>query len=1075
MRPLSLVRWIGLTFCVAALSRTAVAQTGKITGRITDAVTGQPLEGVQAVLQGTGRGAATDASGRYFLVSVPPGRYTVLLRRIGYQTQERTGVQVLIDVTLSVDAQLSPSASTLGTVRVQAQTEALIQPGTTASSTRITADEISALPVNSIAGVLALQPGFLSVPIENTDVTAFVDERRGVTSERIRGGRAGETLTLIDGIPLNNYVLGGAALDLGTEGINQISYERGGFEPQYGNAMSGIVNIATKEGTPDFRGALSYSSSRIAGRLGSIPDDRLGLDLFQGFASGPLPGTDARVRWIISGRQNTGAQRALQFDQSIFNPFVNPADLRGNVASAFDLFPGWRGVGFNAQRDLLAKITGYVTPTTKLSLGRIDYQRQYQDYNQAWVLTGFNLVDACKRDYPDRADFCQRFYGLGGAPRFEDIISGGGSSLLTNQYTIQGSTKLNRNLTWANFEGVSSRTSIKLAAGRLYVARNTCDWLTGICLGDKIRNYTTSQQFVRGRFFSASTVNAPYVNPGAGSENFAGGDTNTTLVARTDVQSQITDHHNVQGGALFQQHDIRFYEAKNLSRPFDASRIGNYTYGGRPWDAGLYFQDKVEYDFLTLKLGIRFDYTKARGRFFANPLDPTNGTTAFEVCEGKAFGTQPYQFTTATGQQLSGIAACSNAFNAAGRQFLLDSARKIAFQDDFAEAPIRKQFSPRIGVQFPVTERSSFFVNYGVYTQNPIYNVMYQGTGIGRVSDSVAINPVTRDTIRKGQSLEGTPLGPNFRQDFGNVPVIGNPQLQIEKTTAYEVGYLTEIGTNYALHITGFAKDQSGLSGFRRGGVRSDGTAVLDPAATYDPGGNPTLNYLVFMNTDFQTVRGLELILRRRLADHWAYDLKYAFQQVITNAAPAELEVQKVIEGDVRVSKEIRSEIDQPHLFTGVLRAEWGDEAPAMRFGRAFRNARITLASRVASGFPYTPCYSFFCDPTTRGERNAGTAPPTWTLDLLAEKRWISGNLHYGAFVQVANLLDRKNCVQVFPSTGQCNAGSLNAERELTGPFQNGTIDPNAIAANGVTTTQFDFPNMYGQRRSILSGLRVSF
>ncbi len=66
--------------------RIASAQTGKLTGVATDASTGQPLEGVQIFLPGTGYGSITGSSGRYFILNVPPGTYQVSARRIGYAT-----------------------------------------------------------------------------------------------------------------------------------------------------------------------------------------------------------------------------------------------------------------------------------------------------------------------------------------------------------------------------------------------------------------------------------------------------------------------------------------------------------------------------------------------------------------------------------------------------------------------------------------------------------------------------------------------------------------------------------------------------------------------------------------------------------------------------------------------------------------------------------------------------------------------------------------------------------------------------------------------------------------------------
>ncbi|MCA1664855.1 MAG: TonB-dependent receptor, partial [Myxococcales bacterium] len=626
-------------------------------------------------------------------------------------------------------------------MHVQAEATPLIQPGTTGSRSVITADEIEALPTNNIAGVLALQLGFLSVPTENPDVTSFVDERRGTNQVRIRGGRATETQTLIDGIPINNFVLGGPAFDITNDAVQQVNFERGGFEAQYGNVMSGIINYATKEGGTDLRGRLTYQSSRLAGSLGSGADKAKGLDFIQGFMSGPVPGTGEKLRWMVAGRQSTSAAAAYEFDQNIFNPFTNSADIRGNTAFTIDLIKGWRGIGFNAQRDVFGKLTYYFTPSMKLNLGYVDFEAQNQYYNPAFNYAGYNVAAACANAYPDKAAYCQRQFRVGDPTRFDELLNGDLQFRGIQEYVIQGSTRSNRNLGWLNFNHTIGRTNYQIRGGRLFAGRDACNYLTGICLGSKIRNFTTAPSagdFALGQFTTQSRHGYAYTNPGSATENFAGGDTNTTYSARADVQSQVTDHHNLQTGTFFQQHNIRFYEASNVTKPLDGNVIANYVYGGKPWDAAIYVQDRIEYDFLTLKLGARYDYTHAPGKFFRNPLDPTNGTTAFEVCEGRAFGNTPYvlkdasgqPIQTASGQSIQGVAAC-NASPA-----LRDSATRVAQADDFGNAPVRAQFSPRIGIQFPLTERASFFANWGIYSQNPTYNNMYTGTGIGRSADT---------------------------------------------------------------------------------------------------------------------------------------------------------------------------------------------------------------------------------------------------------------------------------------------------------------------------------------------------
>ena len=87
---------------------------------------------------------------------------------------------------------------------------------------------------------------------------------------------------------------------------------------------------------------------------------------------------------------------------------------------------------------------------------------------------------------------------------------------------------------------------------------------------------------------------------------------------------------------------------------------------------------------------------------------------------------------------------------------LMDSARAIAFRDDFSKAPIRKQFSPRIGVSFPITENARVFANYGQYSQLPTYHAMFQRTGIGRRAEQDVVDPVKRIRTEQGALVPDT-------------------------------------------------------------------------------------------------------------------------------------------------------------------------------------------------------------------------------------------------------------------------------------------------------------------------------
>ena len=1015
-----------------AAPRIAEAQTGKLSGVVTDASTGQPIEGAQVRVQGTQLGAMTHANGRYFIISVPPGTYTVEARRIGYQAQERVGVQVVIDVTREANFALNSAAATLQAQRIVAEPTPLVEAGVTGSAQAIPAEVIQALPVTNVAGVLALQQGFFQVP-QNTDIVSFSDSRRNAVSPiRIRGGRAGETLTLIDGIPINNIVFGGPALDLTTAAVQQLDYQKGGFEPQYGNALSGIINIATREGGVRPEGNVEYQTAGFGSRLGLEGDEALGFDLLRGYLAGPVPGTSNRVRFVVAGQTQQGRDRALKFDDDTYD-FDNPP-VGTTGPQVLDLFPGWRGIGYDAERSLFGKLTILPTVNTKINLTALDYGRQRQSYDYDFLLSGFDPLTAPGVD--SRSDPLGLV--VGGWTTFQDVV--------------QGSIDVERRLLAASLEQRFDRTNLQVRYGRFTQGRTTCNYFQGVCLGSRFDDTNYLENFVQP---GVPTPEYP-IQITTGTDVFYGGEEVTSDIFRADVQSQVSDHHNLQTGIFFQRHDLLFRESRNEGA--DAPRLVNQKYGSKPYDAAAYVQDKIEYDFLTVKLGFRFDYGKAVGTAFADPQDPTNSTTAREVCNGELpqFGaTTPYTTVDTLGQTLSGIAACSYDGT------LMDSAAAIAQRDDFVKAKVRKAFSPRVGVSFPLSERSSVFFNAGKYTQNPTYNNLYQATGIGTRAGVVAQGGdgvCLADEARPG-STECIP-GIKSAAFSLTAPYIGNPNLLLEQTIAYEVGYATQLGTKYAINVLLFNKDQTGLSGVKRS------ENIVDIGTTY--AGLNTPRYSVIVNQDFATSRGIEMQLRRRITNYWGFDINYSFSKATTNSPPPDKAVQNVSEGDSIVLREIRSEIDQPHVFNAALLLRVDERTPEFRFGNLLRNSYGTITARAASGIPYTPFSGV--SRTTRDrpfdEPNAARGPTTFQVDLLAGKDFNLANVRYGAFFRVVNLLDRKNCVQVFVSTGTCTSGAVDPRRNRQG---------NQADLSLVNSTYFDHPEYIGSRRSILAGARVNF
>jgi len=1026
-----------LALCVV-FAGTAEAQTGKLTGIVTDAQSGAPLEGAQVILEGTGISALTGSNGRFFIVNVPPGTYAVLVRRIGYTSARFTNVLVQIDVTRAIDADLAPTGAVgVEEIVVTAEEVPLIAPGVTGSGSNLRAEEIAALPVTNIAGVLSLQQGFLQVP-QNTDIVSFTDSRRNpATPVRIRGGRGGETLSLIDGFPINNFVFGGPAFDITREAVEQIDFQRGGFEPQYGNALSGIINIATREGGTSLAGAVSWTTSSVGGALGSRPDELRQYDQLEGYVSGPIPGTANKARFMVSGRTQDGKDGVFEFDDDVLD-----FDALQNTAATNDLNTGWRAFGYDHQYDLLGKLTYYLQPTLKVSVNAITYRRQRLPYDFDYLLTyGDPLASEAITSLTDTLRV-----GTGA----------GNTGNRVYRDVVQGSIWVKRDFVSGKWDHVLGRWSYTVGASYFDQQRETCNFFQGVCLGDRFADINFNGRFV-----------APGISlgPTQGTDEFFGGERLKTVAGRADISGQVTDHHQLQFGAFYQRHDLEFREIRNLG--INDVIVVPSGYQATPWDGALYLQDRIEYDFITIKLGARFDFGRAGGLFFANPRDPTNGTRADDVCNGTVFASQPFTYTDPSGGSHTGFDACTAERIFEGTSTLLDSAARVAQQDDFVESSRRTQFSPRIGVSFPLSERSQVFFNFGRYSQNPLYNNLYTNTGIGTLAGpDEGVCDADAVKVLPGSTTPSTECHPIIAPSTGQSSFIGNPNLLIEKTTSYEVGFATELGRDYALQVTLFNKDQYGLSGVAVGGVDAEGNQVFDPGTTYDNTALP--GYSVLLNRDFATVRGVEIAIRKRLSNFWSFNINYAYSQATTNAAPPDREFQSQIEeGDPAALGEIRSEIDQPHVFNASVIFRVGQEEPTSMawLNRILSNAAASVTFRAASGLPYTPTLSFTGFGDDQLERNSGRAPGTAVLDAQLSKDFALSGVRMGAFVRATNLLNSQGCVQVFATTGRCDVGSIDQSRARQG---------NTVGENSPTTF-YDRPQFFQAGRSILAGARVSF
>ncbi len=264
--------WVHSIILSAIMTLTMVPahgqSAGKIVGEVADA-DGNPLQGVNIVVQDTYLGAATNADGYFYILNVPVGEHAITATMIGYTTVTVIDVLVTLDQTASLKVTLGTELIEGETVVVTAQRD-ILHREVSNSQQVVTAEQLDEAP-----GVQTIN--------EYLGTMAGVTGGRNIT---VRGGSAEQTGTLVNGMSFNNPRIGKAEATIPFSAVEQISLQAGGFSAEYGNFRSGILNVTTKSGDRDaYHGSFQFSRN--------VPQmKRFGLSLYDPMNAGLRPFTD---------------------------------------------------------------------------------------------------------------------------------------------------------------------------------------------------------------------------------------------------------------------------------------------------------------------------------------------------------------------------------------------------------------------------------------------------------------------------------------------------------------------------------------------------------------------------------------------------------------------------------------------------------------------------------------------------------------------------------------------------------------------------------------------------------------
>lgn len=781
---------ISLAFTQSAIS----GVTGKIAGRIVEKRTDQPLAGANIIVENLSIGTASGVDGNFTILNVPPGVYSVRAMVIGYAPVTISNVRVRIDQTTRIDFELEVEAIAGEAVVVRAERK-IIKEDVATSVTSVSGDEIVALPYTNLTDIIGLQAG--------------VEDNLA-----IRGGTADEVLFQIDGITLRDPRTNQPITGIAMSAIKEVSVERGGFNAEYGQVRSGIVNVVTKEGSKTgYSGTITLKYSPPARKhFGISPYDPNSYWLHP-YLDDELCWEGTEANWNEYARRqypsfegwNSVSQRLLtdsnpnndlspiaaqqvfrwqhrkeeitdQPDYNIDAGFGGPIPLIGKQLGNLRFYTSYRrerkmlliplARDDDLNYDWSLQLTSDISPSMKLKISGLMGRSFYiaENWPRSFDTQSSNVVnDYNFTDYIISPEDIVAASNQGNFPHVQSIIFSDSYYSLADVIHFSWAANLTHTL--------SSRTFYKTSLEQVVRNYNT----------DHIRERdTTSYEIVEGYFVDEAPMGwSPNDDQGLGDGQIFGAHTafardNSNIASTTikfDLTSQVNFRNLVKTGIEFVYYNLDLDYGRESSAGFNEF----VKMQEHPIRGAFYLQDKLEAKGFIANIGLRLDYFNPNTKkYISDPFDPD--------------------------------------FQGGG----YDPDREYQTEDAKAQLAL----SPRLGISHPITENSKLFFNYGHFKQLP------RNEHIFNIRRDFVVSPTGR---RVGRLLS-----------------IGNPDLLMSNTISYELGYDHSLFDMFLIQLAGFYHDIKNQRFV---------TNYIDDRYGID--------YLATNNNSYEDIRGLELTIRK--------------------------------------------------------------------------------------------------------------------------------------------------------------------------------------------------------------------
>lgn len=883
------------------------AQRGKLSGEIKDAQTGEFLPGVAVRIDGTNLGGISDIDGKYFILNIPAGKYTVTGSFVGYAKYIVSNVEINIDRTTELDLKLKQSTFEMDEVVVIAEKPKVIKDQTSSSST-IDEEQISAAPIEGLRGILDLTAGFQK-------------NEKGTYS--VRGSGSYEVNYQINGVEqINSATTSPGSFgveksnnswkyDVNPIGVQQMQLISGGFSAEYGNAQAGVVKVVLKEGSPRLSGEVRieyrppgqyhfgkyiYDESTYEWQKWGQLNNWMAYKDSSFFLQDLGITSPSRYKWLYDKVQNgTATPDEINTWNNVLSQEINwayntwiynhkPSD--DNPLGVYDyreraytrVMFGFGGPLGKDPNKLKFFLSGeYKKNPTRLPTSEKDqiYQNYilnmtYQPFTQHKLKLMLGYQNYQGGIWSGSEDI--RWAGLAFSPpstsyKYYVLID----PVRTEQTVTQSLNYIYTLDATSYFEATLTHMSEKYELPYEYLTSYSQERDRLDSLGDRQGNLLKAGSWWETQYFRAPDAFSTLYYQDTRTEYYA---------ASLDFTSQINTGNLIKTGLRLYYWDL-FNNGVNSRFKANAlvatTGVAEY-YTAKPYNIAFYIQDKMEYEGMIANIGVRAEAYN----FGADvPVDPFN--IVYVGTEGPESGN------------------------------LNTEKSKTYFM-----------LLPRVGLSFPIGENTAFRLQYGHFTSMPTFS----------------------------QALSNR----------GNKGIVGhgNANLEPKKTIQYEFGLQQVIDEDNRIDVALYYNDRVTQIGLLRYAAYT-GTVLNSPSA-YTSDNTPLFNYTTFSNNAFGATLGFEISLEKINAKNWMYRFTYSISQTTEgNYGPQVIYPTASAAAESRdYTGEFLSGNDKTHNFRALLQYNWGTgEGPELFGINILENSSLSFTYSVQSGIPFTYRTSF--------------------------------------------------------------------------------------------------------------------